>query len=78
MRHSLSLALLVLASPCFAADAKPVSLFDGKTLTGWEGDEKTWKVEDGAIVGGSLTDTVPRNEFLWARSEKCSAGIRQV
>ena len=42
-----------------------MSLFDGKTLTGWEGDtEKTWKVEDGAIVGGSLDTVVPRNEFL--------------
>src|SRR5262249_57957657 len=65
MRRVLSLfALLLLASPSLAADTKPVSLFDGKTLTGWEGDEKTWKVEDGAIVGGSLEAVVPRNEFL--------------
>ncbi|MGA1235838.1 MAG: 3-keto-disaccharide hydrolase [Limisphaerales bacterium] len=40
-------------------------LFDGKTLQGWEGDTKvTWRVEDGAIVGGSLATKVPRNEFL--------------
>src|SRR5215213_8868929 len=65
MRHLLCLfALLLLASPSVAADAKPVSLFDGKTLAGWEGDEKTWKVEDGAITGGSLENVVPRNEFL--------------
>ena len=45
--------------------ARPIALFDGKTLRGWEGDTaKTWRVEDSAIVGGSLTDTVPRNEFL--------------
>ncbi|MFM9167726.1 MAG: family 16 glycoside hydrolase, partial [Verrucomicrobiota bacterium] len=43
--------------------AAPVSLFDGKTLTGWEGDPKVWRVEDGAIVGGSLQGN-PRNEFL--------------
>jgi len=49
----------------FAADDKPVSLFDGKTFAGWEGDtEKTWRIEGGAIVGGSLDATVPRNEFL--------------
>jgi Domain of Unknown Function (DUF1080) len=55
---------LILTTGVSAAD-KPVALFDGKTLAGWEGDtEKTWKVEDGAIVGGSLTDAVPRNEFL--------------
>jgi hypothetical protein len=53
---------LALASVC-RAESKP--LFDGKTLTGWEGDtEKTWRVEDGAIVGGSLESVVPRNEFL--------------
>jgi hypothetical protein len=53
---------LVLPIPLFAAEPKP--LFDGKTLTGWEGDDKTWRVEDGAIVGGSLDTIVPRNEFL--------------
>ncbi len=42
-----------------------VPLFDGRTLQGWEGDTAvTWRVEDGAIVGGSLTTTVPRNDFL--------------
>jgi hypothetical protein len=40
-------------------------LFDGKTFNGWEGDTaNTWKIRDGAIVGGSLTKTVPQNEFL--------------
>jgi hypothetical protein len=28
-------------------------LFDGKTLTGWEGNEKMFRIEDGAIVGGN-------------------------
>ena len=49
---------------------KPKSLFDGKTFTGWEGDtEKTWRIEDGAIVAGSLTVQVPRNDFLTYQSE---------
>lgn len=43
------------------------SLFDGKSLQGWEGDLKTFRVRDGAIVGGSLTNKVPRNEFLCSR-----------
>jgi len=43
--------------------AAPISLFDGKSLAGWEGDPKVWRVEDGAIVGGSLQGN-PRNEFL--------------
>ena len=43
----------------------PVPLFDGKTFTGWEGDTtKTWRIQDGALVGGSLTEPVPRNDFL--------------
>jgi hypothetical protein len=54
---------VLLAAPAVAAD--PVPLFNGTDLTGWEGDTaKTWRVEDGAIVGGSLDAVVPRNEFL--------------
>ena len=65
MRRVLSLLFLCVCATAFGADAKPVPLFDGKTLKGWEGDTaKTWKAEDGAIVGGSLDTTVPRNEFL--------------
>lgn len=63
MRCLLSLLALLLLAP--AVGAEPVKLFDGKTLAGWEGDtEKTWKVEDGVIVAGSLDTVVPRNEFL--------------
>lgn len=45
--------------------AKSIHLFDGKTFKGWQGDTvKTWRIEEGALVGGSLTETVPHNEFL--------------
>jgi hypothetical protein len=61
MRNALiavSLGLAVLAQPS-------KKLFDGKTFQGWEGDTtKTWRIENGALVGGSLTETVPRNDFL--------------
>src|SRR5258708_16554360 len=41
---------------------------DGKTFKGWEGDtNKTWRIEEGAFVGGSLGETVPHNEFLCTR-----------
>jgi mono/diheme cytochrome c family protein/glucose/arabinose dehydrogenase len=43
--------------------AAPAPLFDGKTLAGWEGDPKVWRVENGEIVGGSMGGN-PRNEFL--------------
>ncbi len=46
-----------------------MQLFDGRTFDGWEGDTvKTWRIEDGALVGGSLTEKVPHNEFLSTRS----------
>src|SRR4051812_44640518 len=55
-------ALICLPPEC---RAEWKELFDGKTFAGWEGDTKnTWRIEDGAIVGGSLDKTVPRNEFL--------------
>ena len=42
-----------------------VSLFDGKTLSGWKGDEKYWSTKDGAIIGRSTQETpVPYSEFL--------------
>ena len=47
--------------------AEPVSLFDGKTLNGWEirkGEEMWWRVQDGMITGGSLDRKVPKNTFL--------------
>jgi len=48
-----------------AENAAPVRLFDGATFKGWEGDTNhTWRIENGAFVGGSLTANVPRNEFL--------------
>ena len=39
-------------------------LFDGKTLTGWEGDLQWWRVQDGVITGGSTTKKIPENQFL--------------
>ena len=56
----------ILALGASAADsAKAVSIFDGKTFMGWNGDtNKTWRIQGGAFVGGSLTAQVPRNEFL--------------
>ena len=45
-----------------SAQAKP--LFNGKTLDGWEGDLKIFRVEDCAIVAGTLDTKIARNEFL--------------
>jgi hypothetical protein len=62
---SLALAVATLGVGQAQAPRKPVALFDGRSFVGWEGDIKgTWRIQDGAIVGGSQTAQVPRNEFL--------------
>ena len=66
MKWLLSCTLTIAAAFAMPQTArKPAPLFDGKTFAGWEGDTKsTWRIQDGALVGGSLTTQVPRNEFL--------------
>ncbi len=47
-----------------------VSLFDGKTLEGWEGSDKYWSVENGCITGRSTDETpVPYSTFLVWKGE---------
>lgn len=41
-----------------------VAIFDGKTLKGWEGKLQMFRVEDGAVVAGTLKEKIPNNEFL--------------
>ena len=67
--RAMKLILLALAVTTLA-HAAPVPLADGKTFDGWEGDTaKTWRIADGAFVGGSLTEKVPHNEFLATKKE---------
>lgn len=46
-----------------------VSLFDGKTMDGWEGNIKMFRVEEGAIIAGSLVNKIPNNEFLCTKKQ---------
>ncbi|MBN2476788.1 MAG: DUF1080 domain-containing protein [Pirellulales bacterium] len=77
MRYILPTFWLVLvASTLLAADRRPeksddgfISLFDGKTFDGWEGNLEVFRIEDGAIVGGSLKRNVAQNEFLCTKRE---------
>ena len=42
-----------------------VSIFDGKTFRGWEGDtNNTWHIVENSLVGGDGKSTVPHNEFI--------------
>jgi hypothetical protein len=72
--HLVAAALFVaLCSPALvhaADDEKDFTpIFDGKTLEGWEGNEKMFKVADGAIVAGTLKDKIPQNEFLCTKKQ---------
>jgi hypothetical protein len=40
------------------------SLFNGDDLTGWTGDERLWRVEDGEIVGSTHGHDIEHNTFL--------------
>jgi len=43
-------------------------IFDGKTMSGWDGDPAFWRVENGALVGQTLTNKQPKqNTFLIRR-----------
>lgn len=40
-------------------------IFNGKDLSGWDGDERFWSVKDGTIVGETTKETpAPHNTFL--------------
>jgi len=41
-----------------------VSMFDGKTLDGWDGNPKFWRVEGGAIVGESTPERPSGNSYI--------------
>lgn len=69
----LSLALVACTALAVRAESpgQAVSLFDGKTLTGWEGKEKFWSVKDGAITGQTTKENPTQgNTFLiWRGGE---------
>ncbi len=67
-----ALALCALASRLLAAETEEFkSIFNGKDLTGWDGNPKYWRVEDGAITGQTTKDSqTPHNTFLIWRDGK--------
>lgn len=59
-------ALITLAVSSLAFAEEPaIPLFDGKSLSGWDGDPVYWRVENGCIVGEVTPKTLlERNSFL--------------
>ncbi len=68
-RFVITTCLVFAASVAAAAEEGFVQLFDGKTFDGWEGNLQSFRIEDGAIVGGNLKTGVPHNEFLCSKKE---------
>jgi len=66
----LALCIATLACTAVAEEkGKFVPLFDGRTFQGWEGNQKVFRIENGALVGGNLKEKVARNEFLCTTKE---------
>jgi len=80
-KHCMNTKFLTLLALTFSAislsaqnqPAKPISLFDGKTLKGWKTVNpefmKLWSVMDGVITGGDGKTKIPKNTFLVTESE---------
>ena len=48
---------------------KDIQLFDGQTLTGWEGSDSAFRIENGAIIGGSLEKGLDESFYLCTTEE---------
>ncbi len=59
----LAFTLLVLAA-IGSAQRGFTPLFNGKDLTGWDGDPRIWKVRNGVLVGSTEGVTLTDNSFL--------------
>src|SRR5262249_3959091 len=49
-------------TPLLATAENAKDFFNGKDLTGWDGNPKLWRVDKGEIIG--KTDGLKQNEFL--------------
>ena len=57
--------ILLPATICSAAEEGFVSLFNGRDLSGWQGDRELWSVQDGAITGVTRgPEHLEYNKFL--------------
>ncbi|MCA8996913.1 MAG: DUF1080 domain-containing protein, partial [Planctomycetaceae bacterium] len=67
----MALLCCLAASSALAADDGFVELFNGKDLTGWDGNPELWTVEEGVITGKTKgPDHLPYNQFLtWTGGE---------
>ncbi|MBL7133077.1 MAG: DUF1080 domain-containing protein [Phycisphaerae bacterium] len=86
-RISLLVVVLLVASPLLGAEAAKgaavekgfVSIFNGKDLTGWDGDPRLWSVKDGVIRGQTTRKNPARgNTFCVWRGGKLKNFILKI
>jgi Domain of Unknown Function (DUF1080) len=81
VRVSIVMGILWLVPPLEAADPESlktpgseqgwVSIFNGKDLTGWDGDPRFWSVRDGVLRGETTVDkAAAHNTFLIFRGQE--------
>lgn len=59
------LTVLLSLSPALAAEKEFTTIFNGKDLRGWDGDDRLWSVKDGVIHGETTADNkADGNTFL--------------
>jgi len=70
IRNLMMVAVLSMSVNGFAADAPPESpdlkpIFNGRDLTGWDGDPRLWSVKDGVIHGETTAENPAKgNTFI--------------
>ena len=88
MRRSCVSGVLIVASlaagalwsrPAYGVEPEAVSLFNGKDLSGWEGDPRLWSVKDGVIRGETTKENPANgNTFCVWRGGKVKDFILQI
>jgi hypothetical protein len=72
---ALMIGLIIITLPSIGWTQKKkdgfVPIFDGKTLTGWEGDANYWRVENGSLVGEITADKLLKSNtfIIWRGGE---------
>ena len=54
------------------------SIFDGKSMDGWDGDPKFWRLENGTLIGETTKENQPvQNTFLiWRKSQPANFELK--
>ncbi len=62
LKNIFRISLLLIAVSCQAQNDS--QLFDGQTLARWEGSDYAFRVDSGAIIGGSLEKGLEESFYL--------------